>query len=216
MKDRSDTWRVFRIMSEFVEGFEVLSNLPKCITIFGSARTKKEHPYSVLTYETAKLAAKNGYGVISGGGPGIMEEANRGAFEMGAESVGLNILLPFEQKYNPYIKTLINFNHFFSRKVMFLKYTSAVVVMPGGFGTLDELFETLTLIQTKKSTVFPIILMGKNYWQGLIDWMKSKLLDENNFIGNFDLSLFKLTDDPQEVINIIELFYKDKENKENF
>ncbi|MDR0331806.1 MAG: TIGR00730 family Rossman fold protein, partial [Chitinispirillales bacterium] len=166
-----DVWRIFRIMSEFVEGFETLSKLNACVTIFGSARTPEDHPHYKLAVETASAVSRAGFGVITGGGPGIMEAANRGAHKEGGASIGLNIQLPFEQTPNPYIKTPLNFRYFFVRKVMFLKYTTAVIIMPGGFGTLDEMFETLTLVQTEKVNPIPVILMGKSFWKGLIDWL---------------------------------------------
>lgn len=201
--DAEDMWRIFRIMAEFVEGFETLSKVGKCITIFGSARTPKEDKYYQLTVTVAKLAAKKGFGVISGGGPGIMEAANKGAFDVGGVSIGLNIQLPFEQKPNPYIKLLMNFKHFFCRKVMFLKYTKGVIVMPGGFGTLDEMFEALTLLQTHKTTTIPLILMGKEYWKGLFDWIEKELLSRN-YISPEDMKIYKITDDPEEAVSIIE------------
>ena len=202
-----ETWRVFRIMAEFVEGFETLSSAGPCVTLFGSARVKPGDAYYELTVATARLAAKNGYGLITGGGPGIMEAANKGAVEGGGKSIGLNIQLPCEQVPNPYIKTLINFRYFFIRKVMFLKYTSAVIVLPGGFGTLDEMFETLTLVQTQKVSYLPLIVMGKEYWKGLIDWLKDKML-ASGYIQEDDLKLMKVTDDPQEAISTINSFYK--------
>ena len=198
-----DTWRVFRIMAEFVEGFETLSSVGPCITIFGSARTQKEDPYYKLTVEVAKQAVKEGFGIITGGGPGIMEAANEGAALANGTSIGLNIQLPYEQMPNPFVKILINFRHFFSRKVMFLKYTSGVIVMPGGFGTLDEMFETLTLIQTRKiRRHMPFILMGKEFWEGLLGWVDTTMLG-NKYIDKKDLSLLKITDDPKEAIRIM-------------
>jgi uncharacterized protein (TIGR00730 family) len=210
-----DTWRIFRIMAEFVEGFELLSKAGPCITIFGSARTPRNHPYYQLAYETARCAALNKYGVISGGGPGIMEAANKGATEAGGKSIGLNIQLPFEQVPNPYIKQLLNFKHFFCRKVMFLKYTSAVIVLPGGYGTMDEMFETLTLIQTQKASDLPLILMGKDYWGGLLDWLEKTMLG-TEYIDPHDIKLIQVIDDPEEAINTINLFYKKRETDVNF
>jgi uncharacterized protein (TIGR00730 family) len=198
-----DMWRIFRIMAEFVEGFETLSGLGTCVTIFGSARTHAGHPHYKLTVDVARAVVRSGFGVITGGGPGIMEAANRGAQEEGGVSIGLNIQLPFEQHPNPYIKTMLNFKHFFVRKVMFLKYTSAVIVMPGGYGTLDEMFETLTLVQTHKVDPMPIVLMGKDYWAGLIDWLKVKMLDENKYIDADDIPLVYVTDDPEEAVRVI-------------
>ncbi len=197
-----DTWRVFRIMAEFVEGFETLSRVGPCITIFGSARTPKDDPWYTLTVAVAQQAVKEGFGVITGGGPGIMEAANEGAELAGGKSIGLNIQLPFEQKPNPHVKLLLNFRHFFSRKVMFLKYTSGVIIMPGGFGTLDEMFETLTLIQTSKVAHMPLVLMGRHFWTGLIDWITTSLL-ANSYIDEADMSLFQITDDPKEAMAII-------------
>jgi len=197
-----DIWRIFRIMAEFVEGFETLSKVGPCVTIFGSARTPEDHPHYKLTVDTARLFAQAGYGVISGGGPGIMEAANRGAHEVGGVSIGLNIQLPFEQVPNPYIKTMLSFRHFFVRKVMFLKYTSAVIVMPGGFGTLDEMFETLTLVQTDKVNPMPVVLMGREYWKGLLDWLKNTMLGEG-YILDSDMALMHMTDDPAEAVELV-------------
>jgi uncharacterized protein (TIGR00730 family) len=210
-----DTWRIFRIMAEFVEGFETLSKIGPCITIFGSARTAKDNPYYTLTENVASLAVKNGYGVITGGGGGIMEAANKGASRENGISIGLNIQLPFEQAPNPFVKTLLSFRYFFCRKVMFLKYTSAVIVMPGGFGTLDELFETLTLVQTHKSSTFPIILMGKGYWTGMLEWLTNSTL-KDEYISPEDMSLMTLTDDPAEAISSINDFYEKRDFQENF
>ncbi len=210
-----DTWRVFRIMAEFVEGFETLSRIGPCVTIFGSARTPSDHEYYRLAYQTATEAVNNGYGVITGGGPGIMEAANKGAVDAGGTSVGLNIQLPYEQVPNPFIKTLINFRHFFSRKVMFLKYTSAVIAMPGGYGTMDEVFETLTLIQTQKAKYLPLILMGSEYWNGLLEWLEKKMLG-TSYIDSDDVSLMKVIDDPHQAIETINDFYKKRESDVNF
>src|SRR5512133_1104902 len=193
--NNEDTWRLFRIMAEFVEGFETLSRIGPCITIFGSARTPKTHKYYKLTVETARLSVRNGYGVITGGGPGIMEAANKGAAMENGRSIGLNIQLPFEQKPNPYVKLLLNFRHFFCRKVMFLKYTSAVIIMPGGYGTMDEMFETLTLIQTQKIGTLPLVLMGKEFWSGLVDWLKDTML-KHKYISPEDINMMLITDDP--------------------
>jgi uncharacterized protein (TIGR00730 family) len=197
-----DTWRLFRIMAEFVEGFETLSRVGPCITIFGSARTPKDDRYYRLAVAVAQEAVKQGYGVITGGGPGIMEAANEGAVRANGKSIGLNIQLPFEQTPNSHVKLLLNFKHFFCRKVMFLKYTSGVIVMPGGFGTLDEMFEVLTLIQTNKITRIPLVLMGSVFWQGLFDWFTASLY-ENSYIDKDDTSLFSVTDDPKEAMAII-------------
>jgi uncharacterized protein (TIGR00730 family) len=210
-----DTWRIFRIMAEFVEGFETLSKIGPCITVFGSARTSHADRYYKMAEEFASLAIKNGYGIITGGGGGIMEAANKGAHKENGISIGLNIQLPFEQAPNAYIKTLLSFRYFFCRKVMFLKYTSAVVVLPGGFGTMDELFETLTLIQTHKSALFPVILMGSDYWGGLLDWLKNATFG-NNYIEREDMMLITSTDIPDEAISAINEFYLRREFQENF
>ncbi len=201
-----DSWRVFRIISEFVEGFELMSTVGDCVTIFGSARTLPGTPDYEKAREIARLLARIGYGVITGGGPGIMEAANRGAQEGEGLSIGLNIELPHEQKPNPYIDKLINFRYFFIRKMIFVKYAKAFVTMPGGFGTLDEFFEAITLIQTQRITRFPIILVGSDFWQGLLDWVKKQLLAREK-ISESDLSLFTVCDEPAEVIQTICNFY---------
>lgn len=210
-----DAWRVFRIMAEFVEGYERLSRCGPCITVFGSARTKPTDKYYKMAVSVSELAAKSGFGVITGGGPGIMEAANRGAVKGKGTSVGLNIQLPFEQKPNPYIKELINFRYFFCRKVMFLKYTSGVVVLPGGFGTLDELFETMTLIQTQKVPDLPLVLMGKKFWQGMFRWL-DKELGGHQYISKGDLELAHLTDSPEEALDIIQKFCDRRSQPVNF
>ncbi len=197
----ADTWRVFRIMAEFVEGFEALANIGESVTIFGSARTRPEDPYFKAAEETARLLAKAGFSVITGGGPGIMEAGNKGAFEAGGQSAGLNITLPHEQEGNKYQTITLDFHYFYVRKVMFVKYASAFVCFPGGYGTLDEFFETITLIQTLKIEPFPIILYGSAYWSGLIDWMTKQLVP--HFIDDEDLAIFRLVDDPQEVLEIV-------------
>jgi len=204
----SDSWVIFKVMSEFVEGFEKLSKIGPCVTIFGSARTKSGHPYYKMAEEIAFQLVQQGYGVITGGGPGIMEAGNRGANRAGGKSVGLNIYLPHEQKGNPYIDQdkLITFDYFFVRKVMFTKYSQGFIVMPGGFGTLDELSEALTLIQTKKIGRFPIVLVGKKYWSGLIDWLRKVLVTEK-MIHEDDLYLFNLVDRPEEAVKVIDDFY---------
>lgn len=213
----NDSWALFKIMSEFVEGYETMSAIGPCISIFGSARTLPDDPYYKLTVDVAKTVVELGYGVISGGGPGIMEAANKGAKLAGGNSVGLNIELPFEQKSNPYIDPdyLINFQYFFVRKVMFVKYAQGFIVMPGGMGTLDELFEALTLIQTKKVTRFPIILVGSSYWAGLLDWIKDTLLNKKN-INPEDMSLIEVVDTAQEVKHCLEQFYSHENFKPNF
>jgi|TARA_B110000285_G_C15133711_1_gene625393 uncharacterized protein (TIGR00730 family) len=213
----NDSWALFKIMSEFVEGYEKLSAIGPCISIFGSARTPEDHPTYNLTIDIAEAISKSGYGIISGGGPGIMEAANRGAQKGGGASVGLNINLPFEQYSNPYIDQdkLIDFQYFFVRKVMFVKYAQGFVVMPGGVGTLDELFEAFTLIQTSKVAKFPIILVGKSYWSGLLDWLKNTLLAEKN-ISPEDLLLLELVDSAEEVMDCLERFYSKDNFKPNF
>ncbi|MFG0252918.1 MAG: TIGR00730 family Rossman fold protein [Phycisphaerales bacterium JB038] len=198
-----ESWRVFKIMSEFVEGFEVLSGLPPAVSIFGSARTKPDHPVYQQARDLAGRLAKLDYAVITGGGPGVMEAANRGAFEAGGVSVGLNISLPHEQLPNDYQSIELNFHYFFCRKVMFVKYARAFVIFPGGFGTLDELLESLTLIQTLKIDPFPVICVGRDYWTGLVDWMRSTLRDEYETIGPDDLDLFRVTDDLEEVVALV-------------
>jgi uncharacterized protein (TIGR00730 family) len=213
----NDSWALFKIMSEFVEGYETLSAIGPCISIFGSARTQKGDSNYQLTIAIAEAIAESGYGVISGGGPGIMEAANRGAQKAGGTSVGLNIELPFEQQSNPYIDQdkLINFQYFFVRKVMFVKYAQGFIVMPGGVGTLDELFEAYTLIQTDKVSKFPIILVGRDYWGGLIDWIKETVLKEKN-ISPEDLDLFELVDTKDEVMDCLNRFYIKDNYKPNF
>jgi uncharacterized protein (TIGR00730 family) len=213
----NDSWALFKIMGVFVSGFEKLSSIGPCISIFGSARTHANHPTYLLTVEIAKAISELGYGIISGGGPGIMEAANKGAQEANGVSVGLNIELPFEQKSNPYIDQdkLIDFQYFFVRKVMFVKYAQGFVVMPGGVGTLDELFEAFTLLQTSKVNKFPIILVGRQYWEGLINWIKDKLLRENN-ISAEDLELFEVVDTKEEVMDCLNRFYIKDNFKPNF
>ena len=202
-----DQWRIFRIMAEFVEGFHRLHAIDNAVTIFGSARLKPNHKMYQLAEDTGRLLVENGFSVITGGGPGIMEAGNRGAFLAKGESIGLNIELPFEQKPNPYIRTLINFHYFFCRKVMFVKYARAVVVFPGGFGTLDELFESLTLTQTGRIPKVPVIMVGSYFWKGLQGWMKDLLLKEKCIDEN-DLYLFHVVDDPKEVVKVIREFYR--------
>jgi uncharacterized protein (TIGR00730 family) len=203
-----ETWRVFRIMSEFVEGFESLRDLGPAISIFGSARTKRdEWPYQTAM-KVAEMLARRGFAVISGGGPGVMEAANRGARNGKGVSVGLNIQLPLEQKANRYQTKSLTFRHFFARKVMFVKYASGYVIMPGGFGTLDEFFESLTLIQTGKIRKFPVVLLGRKYWEGLIRWMESTLIDERT-IDPEDLNMFYLTDSAEDAVEYIIKFHRD-------
>nr|MBF0222891.1 TIGR00730 family Rossman fold protein [Desulfobulbaceae bacterium] len=198
-----DSWRLFKIMSEFVDGFDSLSEINRpAVSIFGSARTDKNDEYYKLTETIAGGLAKAGYAIITGGGPGIMEAANKGAAEAGGISVGLNINLPFEQEPNPFSNLPLSFKYFFIRKVMFIKYAMAFVGMPGGFGTLDELFEAVTLIQTRRIKSFPIILVGTEYWSGMVDWIKDKMLSSAN-ISNDDLFYFQVLDDPDEIVNTI-------------
>ena len=205
----SDSWVIFKVMAEFVEGFEKLSRIGPCVSIFGSARTKADNVYYKMAEEIAAGLVAGGYGVITGGGPGIMEAGNKGAYEKGGKSVGLNIELPFEQFNNIYIDRdkLINFDYFFVRKVMFVKYAQGFVVMPGGMGTLDELFEALTLIQTKKIARFPIVLVGKAFWGGLVDWIKEVVLEKEQNINVEDLALFSLVDTADEAVAAIDSFY---------
>lgn len=212
-----DLWRIFRIMSEFVEGFETLSRIGPCVSVFGSARTPRGHRYYQLAEAVGRNLVEHGFGVITGGGPGIMEAANKRAQEAGEVSAGLNIVIPHEQESNRYIDRdkLINFDFFFVRKVMFVKYAQGFVVLPGGFGTMDELFEALTLIQTQKASQFPIILMGTDYWKGLIDWLQGEMLAAGN-ISPKDLELFTLTDAPEEAVEIIETFYQARALGPNF
>ena len=213
-----DSWEIFKIMGEFVEGFETMSRIGPCVSIFGSARTKPENKYYQLAEEVAYLLTKQKFGVITGGGPGIMEAGNKGAKRGGGKSVGLNIVLPFEQEANPYIDSdkIINFDYFFIMKVMFIKYAQGFIVLPGGFGTLDEMFEALTLIQTEKSGKFPVILIGKSFWTGLIDWIKEVLLAEENNIIPEDLDLIQIVDTAEEAVKMINDYYKDHHLKPNF
>ncbi len=198
----SDSWRVFRIMSEFVGGFDSLATITRGVSVFGSARTDEKNEYYKAAVETGKLLAEAGFEVITGGGPGIMEAANRGAFEAGKVSVGCNIELPFEQMPNPYQNKFLTFKYFFVRKTMFIKYSNAYVIFPGGFGTLDELFEALTLIQTRKIRNFPVVLFGSSYWKGLLAWLTSTMLNEKNINGE-DLGLMHLTDSPKDAVDFI-------------
>lgn len=199
---RGDTWRVFRIMAEFVEGFETLAQIPPAVSIFGSSRAKSTDQAYVLAEEIARLLAQHGYSVITGGGPGIMEAANKGAKEAGGISVGLNIEIPLEQAPNPYIGKLMNFRYFFVRKVMFVKYSVAFVILPGGFGTLDELFEAVTLIQTKRVKPFPVILVQRDYWKGLLNWLKDVVAHQGS-ISYDDLNILKIANTPEEVLQLI-------------
>lgn len=211
-----NSWTMFKVMAEFVDGFETLNKIGPCISIFGSARTQPDHKYYKLAVKIAQRLTDEGYGIITGGGPGIMEAANKGASLNKGMSVGLNIELPFEQSHNPYIDVDKNLAHryFFVRKVMFVKYAQAFVVMPGGFGTLDELFEVLTLVQTKKITKLPIILVGVSFWQGLKDWIVEAMLEKEQNISPKDLELFPITDDPEEVVRYINDFYAGERSSE--
>ena len=199
---KTDSWRVLRIMGEFVEGFDTLSDVYSAVTVFGSARTKPGDPYYEKAVETARMLAEEGFPIITGGGPGIMEAANRGCQEGNGLSIGCNIELPFEQGINPYVERAINFRYFFVRKTMFVKYATAFIVFPGGYGTMDELFEALTLIQTGKVKYFPVILFGREYWQGLADWLRDRVAGEGK-IATTDLELFTVTDSPREAVAVV-------------
>ena len=212
-----NTWQIFKIMAEFVEGFEKMSRIGPCVSIFGSARTQKDNKYYALAEDIAFRLTSEGYGIITGGGPGIMEAANKGAQKANGKSVGLNIKLPFEQSSNPYIDydKLIVFDYFFVRKLMFIKYSQGFIALPGGFGTLDELFESLTLIQTKKIGKFPIVLVGKSYWSGLFEWIKQTMIEEGNITAD-DLKLFTIVDTAEEAVVVIDSFYSKYLLKPNF
>lgn len=214
----NDSWAIFKIMSEFVEGYERMAKIGPCISVFGSARTAPDNKYYNLGVEISELLAEAGYGVITGGGPGIMEAGNKGAQKGGGKSVGLNIDLPFEQNHNPFIDPEHNFefDYFFVRKVMFVKYAQGFVVLPGGFGTLDEMFEAMTLIQTKKINQRPIVLIGKDYWKGLIDWIEQSMLHAENNISAGDMKMFNLVDTAQEAFDYIDDFYKSHALSPNF
>lgn len=206
-----NSWTMFKVIAEFVDGFEIMNRVGPCISIFGSARTKPDHPYYQLAVDIAERLVQEGYGIITGGGPGIMEAGNKGASMAGGESVGLNIQLPFEQNNNPYIDAglNLNFNYFFVRKVMFVKYAQAFVVLPGGFGTMDELFEVLTLVQTNKISPLPVILVGKKYWSGLKSWIEETMLVDKK-ISPPDIDLLHLVDTPEEVAEIVNEFYNEE------
>ena len=214
----NDSWAIFKIMAEFVNGYEAMGRIGPCVSIFGSARTKPEDHFYKLTERIAYKISKAGYGVITGGGPGIMEAGNKGAHAGGGTSVGLNIELPFEQHFNPYIDRdkNLNFDYFFVRKVMFVKYSQGFVVMPGGFGTLDEMFEAITLIQTKKVAKFPIILVGREFWSGLMDWIKNVLVQQVATVSAGDLDLIKIVDHEDEVVEVLDNFYKKYNLSPNF
>ncbi|MBP7462904.1 MAG: TIGR00730 family Rossman fold protein [Bacteroidales bacterium] len=213
-----DAWTIFKIMGEFVSGFEHLSKIGPCVSIFGSARTRPENKFYQMAADTAFMLTKKGYGVITGGGPGIMEAGNKGANAGGGKSVGCNIKLEFEQSANHYIDSdkLVTFDYFYVRKAMFMKYSQGFIVFPGGFGTFDELFEAITLIQTKKIARFPIIMMGKDYWQGLVEWIVETMLKQENNIKEEDLNLFHVVDTAEEAVAIIDDFYKKYKLKPNF
>jgi hypothetical protein len=212
------SWQIFKIMAEFVDGFESLAKIGPCISIFGSARTKPGQPYYELTVKTAKLLAQEGFGIITGGGPGIMEAANKGAAEGGGKSVGLNIELPFEQHANEFVDKdrNLHFDYFFVRKVMFTKYSQGFIMMPGGFGTMDEFFEVATLIQTGKMLQVPLILVGTDYWQGLFEWLKKAMHDKEKYISAEDFNLLRLVDSPQEVVKEVLHFYSRNALQPNF
>jgi len=214
----TNSWQIFKIMAEFVEGFEKLGKIGPCVSIFGSARSKPEDMYYIMADEIAYKLTLEGYGIITGGGPGIMEAGNKGAHRGGGKSVGLNIVLPFEQEGNKYIDRdkIINFDYFFVRKVMFMKYAQGFVIMPGGFGTLDEFFEAITLIQTNKIARFPLVLVGKKFWGGLVDWVKDQQLQANPFISEADLDLFSLVDTADEAVLAINDFYNKYMFRPNF
>ena len=214
----NDSWAIFKIMSEFVEAYDRMAKIGPCVSIFGSARTKPDNPYYQLSEQLAERLASKGFGIISGGGPGIMEAANKGAQQGNGPSVGLNIDLPFEQNHNPYIDQEHNleFNYFFVRKVVFIKYSQAFVIMPGGFGTLDEFFEAMTLIQTKKIRRRPIVLFGSEYWNGMLQWIESTMLTKEQNISASDLELFKVVDDVDSAVSYIERFFEDHPLSPNF
>lgn len=214
----NDSWAIFKIMSEFVNGYDTMSRIGPCVTIFGSARTKPDNHYYQLAEKIAYKISTAGYGIITGGGPGIMEAGNKGAHLGGGASVGLNIELPFEQNHNSYIDLdkNLNFDYFFVRKVMFVKYSQGFVVMPGGFGTMDEMFEALTLIQTKKIARFPIILVGSEFWTGLIDWVKTVLIQKYSYASESDLDFIQIVDHEDQVVEVLDAFYKKYNFKPNF
>jgi uncharacterized protein (TIGR00730 family) len=214
----NDSWAIFKIMSEFVEGYERMAKIGPCISVFGSARTKEDNKYYQMAIDVSEKLAKAGYGVITGGGPGVMEAGNKGAQQGGGKSVGLNIDLPFEQNHNPYIDQEHNleFDYFFVRKVIFVKYSQGFVVLPGGFGTMDEMFEALTLIQTKKINKRPVVLIGREYWAGLFEWVEKVMLNLENNISAADLNLYRIVDTAEEAVQYIEDFYKNHELSPNF
>ncbi|MFT5821843.1 MAG: hypothetical protein ACI8ZM_003099 [Crocinitomix sp.] len=212
----NDSWAIFKIMSEFVEGYEKMARIGPCVSVFGSARTKPDNPYYLKAVETSRLLVESGYGVITGGGPGIMEAGNKGAAEGNGRSVGLNITLPFEQSGNQYINHSLDFDYFFVRKVMFVKYTQGFITFPGGFGTLDELFEALTLMQTKKIDMKPVVLFGTEYWKGMVSWIEESMLNTEGNISLKDMDLLRMTDDPEEAVQYINDFYESHPLRPNF
>lgn len=214
----ADSWVIFKVMGEFVQGFEKMAKIGPCVSIFGSARTKPDNKYYKIAEEIAAKVVRHGYGVITGGGPGIMEAGNKGANKQGGKSVGLNIDLPFEQSNNIYIDIDkgIDFDYFFVRKVMFVKYSQGFIVLPGGFGTMDELFEALTLIQTNKIGRFPIVLVGEEYWTGLVDWLKNTMLEKESNISEGDLDLFHIVDNATDAVQVIDEFYNKYNLSPNF
>lgn len=212
----NDSWAIFKIMSEFVEGYEKMAAIGPCVSVFGSARTDPSNPYYNQAVETAKLLVDSGYGVITGGGPGIMEAGNKGADDAGGVSVGLNITLPFEQSCNAYVNHPVDFDYFFVRKVQFVKYSQGFITFPGGFGTLDELFEAITLMQTKKIETRPVVLFGTKYWSGMVKWVEEVMLGQENNINAADMSFLKMTDDPEEAVNHIKDFFQNNKLRPNF
>ncbi len=208
----SDPWRIFRIMSEFVEGFEVLGNIRNAVSIFGSSRLSRDHKYYKLAERTSELFVKNGYSIITGAGDGIMEAANKGAKESKGESIGLNISIPQVQEVNRYVTLPLEFRYFFVRKLMFAKYSKAFLVFPGGFGTLDEFFEGLALVQTERVDPFPVVLVGSEYWKGMLKWLKDVCLAENTIYKN-DLRIFEVIDEPKDMLNFVNRFYRKKGRK---
>jgi uncharacterized protein (TIGR00730 family) len=204
-----ETWRVFRIMAEFVEGFEHMARIGPAASVFGSARALPEHEHYQMAERTGAALARARFSVVTGGGPGIMEAANKGAFDAGGTSVGLNISLPMEQEANPYVTHMMDYHYFFCRKVMFVKYSLAFICFPGGFGTMDEFFESMTLMQTEKADRFPVVLMGSRFWSGLLDWMRKVMLDEYANISPGDMEMFTITDDPDEAVEYIQRTLKE-------
>ena len=205
-----ETWRLFRIISEFVDGFEAMARIGPAVTVFGSARTPPEHPFYDQAVRCGRLLVENNFAVITGGGPGIMEAANKGAIEAGGVSVGLNISLPLEQRPNPYQTDSVTFRYFFVRKVNFVKYARGFIIFPGGFGTMDEFFESMTLIQTLKVEPFPVVCVGRQFWSGLIDWMRNVMLEGHQNISPDDMNLFRLTDDVEEAVKIVRTYYEQR------